>query len=434
MSSELVASVFFFGMIVCMMIGIPIAICLATIGFLGCIYIAGFSAAASGVMGLVPFTTATAQSMVAIPLFILMGNIALHTNFASDLFNAARLWLGRTPAGLAVAALASCGFFSSITGSSMACSVAMGSIAIPEMRRNGYNAGFASGIAAAGGTLGVLIPPSTIFIIYGALTETSIPKLFLAGIIPGLLLVSLYMAIAMVRVWFNPRLAPRYELKVSWGERFRCLNTTIPMALLFVALMGGMWLGIFTPEEAAGVGTVVVLFLALLHKRLNWRVIVQSLKDTGKTTGMIMAIFVGATIMIRFASLSRLNMFLVELCTNLGVTPLAFIGISLLMYLVLGCIIDPAGMIFLTLPLLIPIIKAVGIDLIWYGVFMVVCTEMAGITPPVGLNCFVIAGVAGDVPLNDIFKNAGIFVIAQLVCIGVLIMVPHIVSIILPVK
>ena len=431
MPSEIIGIIGFAIMFALMLGGVPIAIAMATIGFLGTVYFVGFPATFAGVMSLVPFSAAAKYELVAMALFLLMGNIAFHSAMAEDLFKAAQHWIGRLPAGLSLASLAACAGFSAVTGSSVACAVAIGSIALPEMTKQKYDKPFSAGVLAAGGTLGILIPPSTGFIIYGAWTETAIHKLFIAGIVPGIILVTFYMLVAVIRAKINPSLAPSYKVKSSWGEKFRLLGKCGPILVLFLFLMVGMWAGWFTPVEAGGMGVVAVILITIATRKFNFGVWINAMRDAGRTTAMIMAIVVGASLMVQFVALSRFNVFLVETIQTLGVTFVPFMGLCFVMYLALGCLLDVIGMLLLTLPILFPVVQAMGIDPIWFGVFIVITCEMALITPPVGINCFAIAGVAEGVPLESIFKNILPFLLAQVATIAVLMLFPQIATFLL---
>jgi len=400
-----------------------IGLALALVGFLGYAQVVGMEASLA-VLGLTPYSSGSSYMLSVIPLFVLMGQFAFVSGISREIYQAVHTWLGHRPGGLAMATIVGCAGFSSISGSSLATAATMGTVALPEMRKFGYDPSLASGSVAAGGTLGILIPPSIGFVIYGIIIEESIGKLFMAGVIPGVLLSGLFIATVYVQCRLKPELGPPGE-HFSLRERMRSLAGVWGMLALCVLVIGGIYLGVFTPTEAAGVGAFGSFIIALCKGKLNARTVLDCLLATGKTTAMIFLIIIGAEIFSRFLAVTQLPMHLADL---LGGLPwprhLILLGI-LLLYVALGCVMDCFAIMILTTPILFPVVSALGFDPIWYGVIMVMVLEIGLITPPVGLNVFVISGVASDIPMNTIFKGIWPFMAAAALAIGLLIAFPE---------
>jgi C4-dicarboxylate transporter, DctM subunit len=402
---------------------IPIGISMALTGFFGICILTNFSAGIS-ILGVSPFDSGSSYFFSVIPLFVLMGMFAFYSGISSDAFRAVYAWLGHLPGGIAMASIGACAGFAAICGSTTATAATLGKVALPEMFKYKYDIKLATGAIAAGGTLGILIPPSTAFVIYGLVTEQSIGKLFLAGIIPGLLLTALFMLTIYITTRLNRKLGPP-GIKSSWKERGIATFNSWPFLILFVLVMGGIWLGIFTPTEAAGIGVVAAFMLVVIKRKLTKGVIIDSLKETAYTTGMIFLLIIGANIFNYFIALSKLPMELANFVSALTFPPYAILAIILFVYLILGCIMDTIAMLLLTLPIVFPAIVALGFDPIWFGVIMVLMVEIALITPPIGMNVFVISGLVKDVPMSDIFRGIVPFFVALIVCVVILIAFPQ---------
>lgn len=410
-------------------IGLPIAVAFLVVGLAGAIYLAGLLPALN-VLATVAFTWTSNYVLMAIPLFILMGYFSFRSGISEELYWAAHRWLGRLPGGLAIATTVAAGGFAATSGSSVATAGAMGAVAIPEMRKHGYAPGFAAGCCAAGGTLGILIPPSIGFIVYGAITEESVGKLFLAGYFPGLLEIAVYSLLIIFMCQRNPSLGPPGKA-YPWKERFAALRSIIPMLLLIVLVMGGIFMGVFTPTEAGAVGAFGAFLIALGRRRLNRNNLASSLSDTGLVTAMLFLLFVGGMVFSYFLAISGLPKALGQWLIGSGLPLYVMLSVMLFIYLVLGTFMEPNSMIVLTLPLFLVALKGFDVNLIWFGVLTVRMIEIGLITPPVGLNVFTIRGIAPDIPLGEIFKGILPFVGADLAIVALLVAFPQI-SLFLP--
>ncbi|OGP65183.1 MAG: C4-dicarboxylate ABC transporter permease [Deltaproteobacteria bacterium RBG_13_47_9] len=409
--------------------GMPIGIVMGLIGFLGMAYVGGTGAAFTSI-GSSPYTTVSSYGLSVVPLFILMGSFCFFSGLSRDLYNTAYKWLGHFPGGLAMATVGGCAGFAAVSGSSVATTATMGMVALPEMKRYKYNPLLATGCIAAGGSIGILIPPSIILVIYGILTEQSIGKLFLAGFIPGVLEALFYMVTIYILCRRNPLMGPRGE-KSTFEERFVSFKDTWGVLVLFLLVIGGIYLGVFTPTEAAGVGAFgaflfVVGKIAFGKKRLTWQSFFDSLIDTGKMTAMVFVILIGANILGYFLAITRLPFALSDYVASLEVNRYIVLAIIIVVYLFLGAIMSSMAMIVLTVPILFPVITALGFDPIWFGIIIVRVVEIGQITPPVGINVFIIQGIAKDVPMFDIFRGVFPFLIADILHVVLLIAVPQI--------
>jgi C4-dicarboxylate transporter DctM subunit len=327
------------------------------------------------------------------------------------------------PGGLAIATCYACAAFGACCGSTTAAAAAMGKVTLPEMRRYNYNMSLATGCVAAAGSLAILIPPSTILIVYGILTEESIGKLFAAGILPGILLATLFALTVYIMCRRNPKLGPAGE-KATWKERIASLPGLIEMIILFGLVMGGLFAGAFTPTEAGGAGAFGALIIALARRQLTWRAFLDATKETTRITAMVFLIVTGATIFGRFMAVTRVPFTLSEWVGGLGVSPLVIMTFVIFGYLIGGCFMDSLAMVTLTIPIMYPVILKLGFDPIWFGVIIVLVSEMGVITPPVGINAYVIKGVAKDVPLEAVFRGIFPFLAAEIVCTIILIAFP----------
>ncbi|NWF91614.1 MAG: TRAP transporter large permease [Syntrophaceae bacterium] len=409
--------------------GMPIGFGMALIGFCGAVYIMN-AGAGFNVLGIFPYQYSASYNFAVIPLFVLMGEIAFRSGFGRDLYASVHKVLAGLPGSLAMATVGACAFFGAICGSSTATAATMASVALPEMKKFKYNMRLATGTIASGGTLGILIPPSIIFVLYGIMTEQSIGKLFMAGFLPGVLEAVLYMVTISILVKIHPDWAPPAP-RTAVKERILALRNTWPVFVLFIVVVGGIYAGIFTPTEASAVGVLGAYLIMLWRRQFTRQNFIASLLSSGRTTGMIFSILIGAMIMNYWLGISELPMRAAELVGNLPLPPLAILGSILLIYIFLGCIMDSMPMILLTTPIFYPIIVKMGFDPIWFGVLVVRVVEIGLITPPIGLNVFIIRGIAQDIPTFEIFKGVMPFFLSDIVCVILLVAFPQI-SLFLP--
>lgn len=414
------------GFFILLLLRMPIAYAMALIGFLGFSYLSSPSAAFRVVAKDI-FSTFSSYSLSVIPMFVWMGFLAFYSGIGARLYDFAYKLVGHLHGGLAIATQATCALFGAVCGSNTATAATIGAIALPEMDNYQYTPSLSTASVAAGGALGVLIPPSVIFIVYGIATEQSIGKLFMAGIIPGILLMLLYMATISILAFYNPSLGPAGP-KFSWKERLFALRGGLWEVLtVFIISLGGLFAGWFTPTEAGAVGAGGVLVLTVLERRLGWKEFNMSIADTTRTTAMIMFLVTGAVIFGRFIAVSRIPFEIASWAGGLPLPPYAVIIIILVIYLVLGCFIDALALVLLTTPIFYPVaVTTLGYDPIWFGVIIVMVVAMGVITPPVGMNVYIIKGIAKDIPLETIFCGIWPFLIAQIVCLAILIAFPQI--------
>ncbi len=405
---------------------VPIAIALGGISLVGLSALRG-PQAALGIFGSLPMEFGASWSLTTIPMFLLMGSVAYHSGMTASLFAAARLWLGNLPGGLAVATNFAAAGFAAASGSSLATSAAMGRLAVPEMLKAKYEPGLATGCVAAAGTLGALIPPSIMFVIYGWYTQTSIGELLIAGIIPGLLTAAIYSAMIISRCSVNPDLAPKLNIQASWRERFRVLLSIWPIPLLVFFVAGSIFGGFATATEAGAIGAFFAFVIAFVRGGMTWKVFQESVVEALSSTASIFFVAISALLFTRFLAFAGLPIFLAKQVSTLGLDPLVLtLGISLI-YLILGMFLDPLGVLLLTLPVVYPIMKSVGMDPLWMGVILVKYLEIGMITPPVGLNVYVVNSVVGKlVPLLTIFRGVMWFLAAEVVIMALLIAFPSI--------
>jgi len=402
----------------------PVGFAMGFLGLIGFSYVVNFSAGLN-LLARDVWDVFSSYNLTVIPLFVFMGQIAFHAGISRRLYDSAYVLLGHRRGGLAMTTVGACAAFSAICGSTNATAATMATVALPEMKRYGYDMGLATGTVAAAGSLGILIPPSVIFIVYGILTEQSIGKLFAAGILPGILLSFLFLLTIHLRVMINPSLAPPGP-KSNIREKFRSFAGILETLMLFALVMGGIFFGLFTPTEAAATGAFMTLLIALIRRQLHWKGFIQSLADTTKISCMIMVIVTGAVIFGHFMAITRIPYTLADYVSSLPLPPHAIIGVIILVYLIGGCFMDALAMIMLTIPIFFPVVQTLGFDPIWFGVVIVLITEMGVITPPVGINVYVVYGVARDVPLEKIFKGVFPMLISLLVCNLLLILFPQI--------
>lgn len=411
-------------MFVLIALHIPIGVAMGLTGFVGVGLIIGFGPAAS-LLGTEPSSAIANEGLAVVALFLLMGSLAGTSGLSSELYRLAAAFLGHRRGGLALATIAGCAGFGAVCGSSVATAATMAKIALPEMRERGYASTIASGAIAAGGTLGMLIPPSVVMILYGVLTETYVIALFAAAILPGLVAVLFHFA----AIWLYARLHPANMpagRRYAWQERRRELAGAWAVVLLTVIVSGGIYSGIATVTEAAALGAGVTLVLALARRRLGWSAFLECLGSTAANTGMIFLIIVGASIFSYFVSLSQLPGELVGWIQSLDLPPTLVIVMLLLMYLVLGSVFDTIAAMVITLPFVFPLVTSMGYDPIWWGVINIMVIEIGLVTPPIGINVFVLHGMAKDLPLATIFRGVLPFLIADLARLAVLVAIPAI--------
>ena len=402
----------------------PVGFAMGFLGLIGFSYVVNIDAGLN-LLARDVWDVFSSYNLTVIPLFVFMGQIAFHAGISRRLYDSAYVLLGHRRGGLAMTTVGACAGFSAICGSTNATAATMATVALPEMKRYGYDMGLATGTVAAAGSLGILIPPSVIFIVYGILTEQSIGKLFAAGILPGILLCLLFLLTIHLRVMKNPSLAPPGP-KSNIREKFRSFAGILETLLLFALVMGGIFFGIFTPTEAAAIGAFMTLLIAIIRGQLHWKGFIQSLADTTKISCMIMVIVTGAVIFGHFMAITRIPYILADYVSSLPLPPHAIIGVIIFVYLIGGCFMDALAMIMLTIPIFFPVVQTLGFDPIWFGVVIVLITEMGVITPPVGINVYVVYGVARDVPLEKIFRGVFPMLISLLVCNLLLILFPQI--------
>lgn len=393
--------------------------------FIGIIYIKDFNTLVSVIESIV-WNKSYSYSLSTIPMFVLMGEMLSASGISGELYRTFRLWFSGVRGGLAMATIGSSALFAAASGSSLANTATMGTIASKEMLSHKYDKTLVSGSIVAGGTLGVLIPPSTLFIIYGTMTEQSIGQLLIAGIIPGILLMIFYLLTTYFIVLIKPEFAPKSNKKVTWKERFESLSTTIWIIILFVIVIGGMYLGWFSPTEAAGIGAFSTFIISLIRRRMTVKLFIKTLARTLNTTAFIFAIIIMAFLLNYFFTAIRLPIYISQFLNDLQIPDYLLFALIVLLYILLGMVMDALAMVVITIPIIVPLITMMDLDLIWFGVIIVLVMELGMITPPVGMNVFVLRGAAPDLSLGNIFKGAAIFIIPILILIAVLYLFPDI--------
>ncbi len=407
---------------------VPIAVALITVSF-GGIYMMMGERPAFGILSAVVYDFIAKWTLTSVPMFLLMGFVCFHAGLTRGLFNTCRVWLAGLPGGLAVTSVVGSAAFATVTGSSVACAAAMGRIAVPEMLRARYHPELATGTIAAAGTIGALIPPSILMILFGIFTQTPISQLFLGGIAVGLLTAVAYIIVIIIRVRLNPALAPRVTEQISREERNQALRESWPTLLLVIVVFGGLFSGIFTATEAGAIGAFAAFIVAAMNRTLTWRVTWESMAETAFITATIFVISIGANLLTRFLALSDVASVLSSAVIGIGAEPwMLAIGIALL-YVLLGLFLEPLGALLLTLPVVLPIMQATDASMIWYGILIVKFLEIGMITPPVGLNVFVVKSVVGNaVTTSALFRGIWWFLVIDIVLVGVLIAFPGIVT------
>ncbi len=415
-------------MLVLLMLGCYIGFTLIIVGFAGYAIVGGLPGAINN-LAIIPFNTMNSYYFAVIPLFLLMSEFIGQSGIGADAYTAARAWLGQFRGGLAMATIGACGLFAAVSGSSLAGTIVMGRVAYPEMKRNGYSDLLASGVTAAGGTLGILIPPSMGFVLIGILANLSIGKLFMAGILPGIVVIIFYLTTIYIMVRINPKLAPG-SITTTWKEKGKSVILTWPVIVLFVIMMGGIYGGLFTATEAAGIGAFGALVIAIIKKQMNRSNFWSSLMDTSKMAAMMIILVVGAFTFNSFLAITQIPFAVGQWMVSLPVPLWVTLGIIVVFYLIAGMFFDIYAILILTIPILYPAVKALGVDLIWYSVIMVRLVEVGFISPPFGLNLFGLAGII-KVPLGVMYRGIIPFCLCDLVNIAFLMAFP-IISTFLP--
>jgi C4-dicarboxylate transporter, DctM subunit len=416
-------------LVLILLFSMPVGLSMALAGAAGIYFIAG-SRPLFNILSQSPYTTASDYVFTVIPMFVLMGWLAAESQISSDMFIAINKWIGWIRGGLAMAVSLACAAFGAVCGDSITTAVTMTSIALPEMRKNNYSDRLSTGILAAGGNLGFMIPPSIAFIIYGIITETSIGHLFVAGILPGVLLAFAFCLAIYIICRFDPTAGPAGK-RVPFVQALKVPVGTWLMIVLALVVLGGIYAGIFTPTEAGGVGAFATLVFGLVARRLHWSRIKNSLIYTIKTTGMIFILIIGAIIFSRMLALSTVPFALTDLIAGLSVNRYIVLALILIVFIILGFFLDIMSILLIMLPVMSPVVSGLGFDLVWFGVLVVVTVLMGQISPPVGIVVFAVAGVAKDVPMMDVFKGAMPFFYTMGICLIILIAFPAI-SLILP--
>jgi C4-dicarboxylate transporter DctM subunit len=406
-------------------LGLPIGVGMALVGIAGFWYLVSGTAAITNA-GLIAFQTASNYTYAVLPLFLLMAHVCFVSGLGKDLYGIAAKWLGHQRGGLAMATVGGCAAFAAISASSVATAATMGLVSLPEMKRYKYDPALATGCVAAGGSMGILIPPSGVLIIYGILTQQSIGTLFIAGIVPGVLEAVFYIITIYILCLRKPSLGPRGP-KYSFIEKVKSFSGTGEVLALIILVLGGLMIGWFTPNEAGAVGAFGAIIITMIRKRLNRHNLGQALLETIKTTGMIYGILIGALIFNYFLAVTTMPSQLAEIIGGLPIPPMGIMGLIIVVYIILGCFFDAMGMVLLTIPILYPLVMSLGFDPIWFGIIIVRVMEMAIITPPIGMNVYIISGVAPDVPLSTIFRGIAPFLVADICEVVLLLFVPAVV-------
>jgi len=405
-------------------IGVPLGPAMVLVGTIGFAVVRGFVPAVE-MAGESILDLSTNYSFTILPLFLMMASFITAANMSRDIFDVSNAWLGHRRGGLAMASVGACGAFSAISGSSVATAAAMSEVAIPEMRRRGYSDTLSIGCVAAGGTIGILIPPSTALMIYGILTEEDIGKLFMAGIVPGILSVISYILIIDIWVRFKPNIGPPGDY-TPYPERFRALGKVWGVLLLFLVVLGGIYLGVFTPTEAGGIGAAGALLFAIARRRLNWRKFINALASAGRTTAMIFFLAFGAVIFGHFVEITGLTTDFADFIEHAQLSPYGVLFAVLAVYLLLGCVFEGIGMIMLTVPIFAPVIASQGFDMIWFGIIVVIATEISQVTPPVGMNAFVLKSFLPEVRFGTIYRGIAPFWAADILRLLLIALIPSI--------
>ena len=402
----------------------PLAFSMGLVGLVGIGITRGWMPAFASTAQVV-YETGFAYTLSVIPLFILMGNFVARAGLAHELFHAAYTFIGHRRGGLAHATIAACAGFGAICGSSIATAATMSKVAYPSMKKLGYSDALSTGVIAAGGTLGIMIPPSTIMVIYGIITETHIGKLFAAGVIPGVLTAILMMIAVVLMTWHDPEHAPAGE-KFTWAQRLQALRGIWGVLLLVVIVLGGIYGGFFTATEGAGMGAMGAFLFALVRRALSWKTLLEVLVESARTTAMLFTLLIAATIFANFVNFTSMPMELKEWITHLGLSPIMIVGAMMLIYILLGTVMEELTMVLLTIPLFFPIVVELGFDPVWFGVLIVMVIQIGLISPPVGMNLFVINTLLPKVGLGNIFRGVWPQVLVLVITLAILLAFPGI--------
>ncbi|MCI0500088.1 MAG: TRAP transporter large permease [Planctomycetales bacterium] len=411
-------------LVVMLCTSLPVAFSMAVVGVVGFAWVLGDINPALNMMSMNLFDIFNNYNLTVIPLFVLMGQIAFHGGISRRLFSAAYHWLGPLPGGLAMATVGACAAFGAICGSGPATTATMASVALPEMKRYGYDMGLGTGTVAAGGTLGMMIPPSVVFIVYAILTEQSIGKLFISGIIPGILTAFLFCLVIYWQCKRRPELGPAAP-PTTFGRKVRSLLGVSETLILFALVMGGMFAGWFSANEAAAIGAAGTILITMVQRKLSWKTFGQSLKETMRTSCMVMVIVAGAAIFGNFLAITRLPFQLAEWLSNLAIPGWGVIALIVVFYLIAGCFVDALALVLLTVPIFYPVVTELGYHPIWFVVMIVLVTQMGVITPPVGVCVYVVSGIERDVPLQTVFRGAMPFLYMMIVAAVLITMFPQ---------
>lgn len=423
MSNQWIGACGVLALFVLLFLRVPVWAALMLVGVAGNTIVGGWNSSFA-ILGTTGFDTSSAYTLSVIPLFILMGDVASSTRLSADLFNAARVLLSGIRGGLSVATIGAAACFGAVCGSSVATAATMTKIALPEMRKAGYDDGLATGSIAAGGSLGILIPPSIILVIYAAIAEQSVPKLFAAALIPGLVLTAIYIIVALVIAHLKPEYAPTVS-NVTWKERLDALRQPWQFLLLFIITIGGIYAGIFSPTEAAAIGAFGAILLGLVGRRLTIKQMIKAIEGTVITSSLLFVIIIGATLFAYFIVQTQLPVLLSTFAQSMQLNALTVMIIIVIAYVIIGCFLEGIGMVLITVPVFLPLVVKYGYDPIWFSIIVVIVVELGLIHPPVGMNLFVIQAQAPDVKLTAIYRGIIPFLIAPFVMIALLLVFPE---------
>ena len=412
-------------LIIMFFLGMPVGFAMAVVGFCGFCYVVSFKAALN-MIGTDIWITFSKYGLTVIPLFVLMGYIAFNAGIAERLYKAAYKWLGHWPGGLAIATIGADELFAAICGSNTATAATMGAVALPQMKKYNYDTRLSSGTVVTGGTLGTVMPPSVVIIVIGLQTEQSIAKLFLGGILPAILLGILFVFTILTLCKLYPNFGPPGP-KTSFGEKIKSLPGVIEAIAIFVLVIGGLFVGLFTPTEAGAVGVLCTFIVAVATHRLTWNGLISSIVETLKISCMVFVLVTGAIIFGRFLAVTRIPFIVADFAASLPVSPFVILAFVLLIYLIGGCVMDALGFLVLTIPIFFPLGMALGFDPVWYSIILTMVTTLGAITPPVGVNIYVVKALAPEISIGTIFKSVSFFLLACIIAIIILILFPQLI-------